>query len=103
MTRLPWWQRLEGRLILSAATAALVPMLILWLLALYTTQRQSLKLVEEQLSRVSEGLETPAGTATGVVRFRYGLARGVVAVEHGFGHWAFGAEPRVVAGRSYPV
>jgi tetrathionate reductase subunit A len=43
-------------------------------------------------------LETPGGAAKGVVRIREGLAPGVVAVEHGFGHWAFGAENRVVAG-----
>lgn len=43
-------------------------------------------------------LETPGGAAVGVVRVREGLAPGVVAVEHGFGHWAFGAEERVVAG-----
>lgn len=43
-------------------------------------------------------LETPGGAAEGIVRIRRGLAPGVVAVEHGFGHWAFGAEARVIDG-----
>lgn len=43
-------------------------------------------------------LVTPGGEAEGIVRVRSGLAPGVVAVEHGFGHWAFGAEARSVDG-----
>lgn len=45
-------------------------------------------------------LETPGGRAEGIVRVRAGLAPGVVAVEHGFGHWALGADDRVVDGRA---
>jgi tetrathionate reductase subunit A len=44
-------------------------------------------------------LETPGGRAEGIVRVRSGLARGVVAIEHGFGHWALGADARVLDGK----
>jgi tetrathionate reductase subunit A len=43
-------------------------------------------------------VETPGGAAVGIVRVRDGIAPGVVAIEHGFGHWAFGGEERLVAG-----
>ena len=48
-------------------------------------------------------LETPGGAAEGIVRVRQGLAPGVVAIEHGFGHWAFGSERRVIDEQASPV
>ncbi len=48
-------------------------------------------------------LETPGGAAEGIVRIRYGLQPGVVTVEHGLGHWAFGVEAREVDGHARPA
>jgi tetrathionate reductase subunit A len=37
-------------------------------------------------------LVTAGGTVEGVVTVRTGLMRGVIGIEHGFGHWRFGAD-----------
>lgn len=70
--------------------------------------RNFIELGPEDAARAGVGhgsrarLVTPGGEAEGVVRVRRGLAPGVVAVEHGFGHWGFGAEVRSVDGAAVP-
>jgi tetrathionate reductase subunit A len=44
-------------------------------------------------------LETPGGQAYARVTVRRGVMAGVVAVEHGYGHWASGARDMEIAGR----
>ncbi len=47
-------------------------------------------------------VSTPAGSVTGVAIVRDGIARGVVAIEHGYGHWEFGARTHVIGGKEMP-
>ena len=47
-------------------------------------------------------LETPGGRATATVMLRRGVQRGVVAIEHGFGHREFGARAHRIAGKVQP-
>jgi tetrathionate reductase subunit A len=37
-------------------------------------------------------LTSPGGTVEGVASVRYGIQRGVIGIEHGFGHWGLGAK-----------
>lgn len=48
-------------------------------------------------------LETPGGSARARVTVRRGIMPGVVAVEHGYGHWAQGAVAMEIAGAPLPV
>lgn len=43
-------------------------------------------------------ITTPGGEVTGTALVRKGLMRGVIAVEHGFGHTEFGARSHVIGG-----
>jgi tetrathionate reductase subunit A len=47
-------------------------------------------------------LETPGGRARATVILRQGVQRGVVAVEHGFGHREFGARVHRIGGKAQP-
>lgn len=47
-------------------------------------------------------LETPAGRAKATVILRHGVQRGVVAVEHGFGHRELGARAHRIGDKSQP-
>ncbi|MBK5207843.1 MAG: hypothetical protein JJD98_21415, partial [Polaromonas sp.] len=47
-------------------------------------------------------LETPGGRAKATVMLRHGVQRGVVAVEHGFGHRELGARAHRIGGQSQP-
>ncbi|AWJ82295.1 tetrathionate reductase subunit A (plasmid) [Azospirillum sp. TSH58] len=46
---------------------------------------------------------TPGGSELATAIVRHGVMRGVLAVEHGFGHKEFGARPHVIGGHSQPV
>ncbi|MHB9117343.1 MAG: molybdopterin dinucleotide binding domain-containing protein [Burkholderiales bacterium] len=47
-------------------------------------------------------LETPGGRAAATVILRHGVQRGVVAVEHGFGHRELGARAHTIGGQTRP-
>jgi tetrathionate reductase subunit A len=47
-------------------------------------------------------LETPGGHVEATVILRHGVQRGVIAIEHGFGHRELGARAHVIGGRSQP-
>ena len=47
-------------------------------------------------------LETPGGRARAMVILRHGVQRGVVAVEHGFGHRELGARSHRIGGKAQP-
>jgi tetrathionate reductase subunit A len=47
-------------------------------------------------------LETPGGRAKATVILRHGVQRGVVAVEHGFGHRELGARAHRIGGKAQP-
>jgi len=47
-------------------------------------------------------ITTPGGQQEATVIVRHGVMRGVVAVEHGFGHTEFGARPHVIGGVRQP-
>jgi tetrathionate reductase subunit A len=47
-------------------------------------------------------IATPGGEATGTAILRRGIARGVMAVEHGFGHREFGARRHEIGGVMQP-
>ena len=47
-------------------------------------------------------ITTPGGTRLGTVILRRGVMRGVVAVEHGFGHREFGARAHEIGGQRQP-
>ncbi len=42
---------------------------------------------------------TPGGSVVGTAMVRHGIQRGVLGIEHGFGHRELGARPRRIAGR----
>ena len=48
-------------------------------------------------------VSTPKGTVTGIALVRHGIAPGVVAIEHGFGHRELGARPHRIGDRLQPV
>ena len=43
---------------------------------------------------------SPGGKVEGIANLRYGVQRGVIGVEHGFGHWGLGASPVTVGGKT---
>jgi tetrathionate reductase subunit A len=47
-------------------------------------------------------VETPGGSARARVTVRMGIMQGVVAVEHGYGHWALGAKAMEIGGKPMP-
>jgi tetrathionate reductase subunit A len=47
-------------------------------------------------------LETPGGRVKATVMLRQGVQRGVVAVEHGFGHRELGARAHRIGGKTQP-
>ncbi len=47
-------------------------------------------------------LETPGGRVKATVMLRHGVQRGVVAVEHGFGHRELGARAHRIGGKAQP-
>ena len=47
-------------------------------------------------------IETPGGRAQATVMLRQGVQRGVVAIEHGFGHREFGARAHRIANQEQP-
>lgn len=48
-------------------------------------------------------VETPGGSARARVTVRRGVMEGVVAVEHGYGHWALGARAVEIGGEAKPA
>jgi tetrathionate reductase subunit A len=48
-------------------------------------------------------IATPGGSVVGTAIVRHGVMRGVLAVEHGFGHKELGARAHVIGGKSQPV
>ena len=48
-------------------------------------------------------IETPGGSVVAMVTVRRGVAPGVVAIEHGFGHWTLGASPVTVGDKTLPA
>lgn len=44
-------------------------------------------------------LTTPGGSVEGVVEIRHGIQRGVLSIEHGFGHWGLGASAISIGGK----
>ena len=46
---------------------------------------------------------TPGGSALGTALVRHGVMRGVVAIEHGFGHRELGARAHEIGGKRQPV
>ncbi len=46
---------------------------------------------------------TPQGSAVGTALVRWGVAPGVVAIPHGFGHWELGARAHEIDGRATPA
>jgi tetrathionate reductase subunit A len=44
---------------------------------------------------------SPGGSIEGIAVLRQGLARGVVGIEHGYGHWALGARAEQIDGRPW--
>lgn len=48
-------------------------------------------------------VETPGGSVHARATVRRGIAPGVVAVEHGYGHWGFGARAMEIGGVEYPA
>lgn len=47
-------------------------------------------------------VSTPGGSVTGMAIVRRGIARGVIAIEHGYGHREFGARAHVIGGQVRP-
>lgn len=47
-------------------------------------------------------VETPGGSARARITVRHGIMEGVVAVEHGYGHWALGAKGIEIGGTALP-
>jgi len=47
-------------------------------------------------------LETPGGRAKATVILRHGVQRGVVAIEHGFGHRELGARAHRIGDKTQP-
>lgn len=43
---------------------------------------------------------SPGGKAEGIADLRYGVQRGVIGIEHGFGHWGLGASRVTVGGET---
>ena len=46
---------------------------------------------------------TPQGSAVGTALVRWGVAPGVVAIPHGFGHWELGARAHEIDGKATPA
>jgi len=47
-------------------------------------------------------IATPGGAETATAIVRHGVMRGVLAVEHGFGHKEYGARSHIIGGKSQP-
>lgn len=48
-------------------------------------------------------LTSPTAAVEGVALVHYGIQRGVIGIEHGFGHWGLGASDVVVDGKKRPA
>ncbi len=48
-------------------------------------------------------LTTPGGQAEGRVAVRHGVMPGVIAIEHGFGHWRYGSSAMQIGGKTIPA
>ncbi|RAI43206.1 molybdopterin dinucleotide binding domain-containing protein [Rhodoplanes roseus] len=48
-------------------------------------------------------ISTPGGSVVATALVRHGVMKGVIAIEHGYGHKELGARPHVIGGVSQPV
>jgi tetrathionate reductase subunit A len=63
---------------------------------IHPADAQNLGIQTGDLVRVT----SPGGKAEGIADLRYGVQRGVIGIEHGFGHWGLGASRVILGGET---